>query len=416
MLFKNITIINEDFTSQSNVCVGIKDGKIAHIGGYVEGYGEEFDGTGYLLAPAFCSAHSHTPMTLLRGVGSDLPLDRWLNEAIFPEEDKLTPKDMYNGTLAGCAEMLKYGTVSCNDMYFMGKAMADAYIDVGIKANISLAVVCFDGSTFYDQPKYNECQMLEEYLKGNANVRLDYAVHAEYTNTPKSAATLIEYAASKKGGVHVHISETKSEHEGCISRHGMTPTKFFDSLGAFENRTIAAHCVWCSDEDYELMGKKGVFMASCPTSNLKLGSGIPDYKRAIEKNVRVCIGTDGVASNNNLNMVKEAKLMALLSKGYNQDPSICKSKDALIAATRTAWLSQGREKSGLIKVGYDADLAVFDINTVNTKKARDGVDTLIYACDGEAYMTLCNGKVLYKNGEYYTIDIEKLSFEIGENK
>ncbi|NLN54758.1 MAG: amidohydrolase family protein [Clostridiales bacterium] len=412
MLFKDITIINEDFTTTRNVCVGIREGKIAHIGGFTEGFGEEFDGRGYLLAPAFCSAHSHTAMTLLRGMGSDLPLDRWLNEAIFPEEAKLTPKAIYNGTLAGCAEMLKYGTVSCNDMYFMGKAMADAYIDAKIKANISVAVLCFDDSAFIDMPKYNECLMLEEYLKDNDKVRLDYAVHAEYTNTPKSAATVAEFAASRNAGLHIHVSETKSEHEDCISRHGMTPVKFFFRAGGFDTRTIAAHCVWCTDEDYSLMGEKGVFMASCPTSNLKLGSGIPDYKRALERNVQVCIGTDGVASNNNLNMVKEAKLMALLTKGYNLDPSLCKSRDALIAATRTAWLSQGRQNSGLIKVGYDADLAVYDINTVNTKKARDGVDTLIYACDGEAYMTLCNGEVLYKNGEYYTIDIEKLEFEI----
>ncbi|MDD4125636.1 MAG: amidohydrolase family protein, partial [Eubacteriales bacterium] len=343
------------------------------------------------------------------------PLDRWLNEAVFPEEAKLKERDIYNGTLAGCAEMLKYGTVSCNDMYFSGKAMADAYIDAGMKANISLAVTCFNGETeFKKLPVYDEYERLAEYLQDNKKVCFDYSTHAEYTNTEKSIAGVVERAAFHKTGLHIHMSETQKEHEGCVGRHGLTPAAFFDRLGVFGLRTIAAHCVWCDDDDYALMGEKGVYMASCPTSNLKLGSGIPDYKRARESNVRICLGTDGVASNNNLNMVKEAKLMALLAKGKNLDPSLCKAGEALRAATRTAWLSQGRERSGLIKEGFDADLTVYSINTVNTMKARDGADTLVYACDGEAYMTMCGGEILYKNGEYYTIDKENLVYEIGK--
>ncbi|MDD4125929.1 MAG: amidohydrolase family protein, partial [Eubacteriales bacterium] len=222
MLFKNIGVINESFGTTENLCVGIKNGKIEHIGGYREGYGEEFDGRGYLLAPAFCSAHSHTAMTLLRGVGGDLPLDRWLNEAVFPEEAKLKERDIYNGTLAGCAEMLKYGTVSCNDMYFSGKAMADAYIDAGMKANISLAVTCFNGETeFKKLPVYDEYERLTEYLQDNKNVRFDYSTHAEYTNTEKSIAGVVERAAFHKTGLHIHMSETQKEHEGCVGRHGL---------------------------------------------------------------------------------------------------------------------------------------------------------------------------------------------------
>ncbi len=413
MLLKNISAVGEDFKTLKNVCVGVKDGVIDHIGGYKEGYGEEFDGEGFLVAPAFCNAHSHTAMTLLRGVGGDLPLDRWLHEAIFPLEARLTPRDIYNGTLAGCAEMLKYGVASCNDMYFSGRSMADAYHDAGMKANISLAVTCFDeNQNFKDHPLYTEYESLAEYLKGDKNLRLDYSVHAEYTNTVKSITGVAERAASCNAGMHIHLSETEAEHSGCVANRGQTPARFFGDLGVFDLRTVAAHCVWCEDDDFALMGESGVYMASCPNSNLKLGSGIPDYKRAASNGVRVCLGTDGAASNNSLNMVKETKLMALLTKGYNRDPSLCPASEALTASTRTSWLSQGRDKSGLIKVGFDADLAVYDIHTVNTQKARDGVDTLVYACDGEAYMTLCGGKILYKNGEYYTIDKEKLVYEI----
>ena len=162
------------------------------------------------------------------------------------------------------------------------------------------------------------------------------------------------------------------------------------------------------------MSEKGVYMASCPTSNLKLGSGIPEYFRCFDKGVTVCLGTDGVASNNNLNMLKEAKLMSLLSKGLTHDPTVCRTALALKAATRNGWLSQGREESGIIKEGMCADLALFRIDTVNTMPSADAADTLLYSCDGEAYMTVVNGKILYKNGEYFTIDTEKLKYEIGE--
>ncbi len=417
MLFRNVVILDDNFKPRAGACVGIKDGVICHIGGYAEGYGEEYDCTGLLMAPAFCSAHSHNAMVLLRGAGTDLPLQRWLNEAVFPKEAQLTGRDIYNGTLAACAEMLKYGVASSNDMYIVsGKDMIRAYRDAGIKANVSVSVVCFDPSDpFINRP---EIRMYEELFSevgaNDGDIRVDCSVHAEYTNTENSVRAIAELANRHGAGFHVHISETKAEHAACIERRGMTPVRFMEKCGAFENRVIAAHCVYCSDDDYALMAEKGAFMASCPTSNLKLGSGIPDYSRSFKNGVTVCLGTDGVASNNNLNMLKEAKLMALLAKGYACDPTICTAAQALKAATRTGWLSQGRADSGLIKEGMRADLALFRIDTVNTKPSPDEADTLLYSCDGEAYMTVVNGKILYKDGEYFTIDTEKLKYEIGE--
>ena len=417
MLFKNITILNERFEQISGVCVGIKDDIIAHIGEYVPGYGEEYDGSGLLMIPAFCSAHSHNAMVLLRGAGTDLPLQRWLTEAIFPKEALLKPEDIYNGTLAACAEMLKYGVASSNDMYIVsGKDMIRAYRDAGMKSNISVSVTCFDPSDpFTDKPEMYMYEELFDIVGDNeGDVRVDYSVHAEYTNTENSIRAIAALASKHKTGFHVHISETASEHEACIERHGVTPIGLMERCGVLENRTIAAHCVYCSDKDYELMARRNVFMASCPTSNLKLGSGIPQYQRALSKGVHVALGTDGVASNNNLNILKEAKLMALLSKGLTHDPSFCKTAESLNSATRAGWLSQGRPESGIIKEGMKADLALFRIDEVNTVPSPNPADTLLYSCDGEAYMTLVNGRILYKNGEYYTIDIEKLIYEIGE--
>ena len=411
MLFTNVTYLDERFETQKCACIAVKDGVITHIGDPICGDADVTDCSGLLAVPAFCSAHSHNAMVLLRGAGTDLPLSRWLNEAIFPREAMLTGRDIYNGTLAACAEMLKYGVASSNDMYIVsGTDMIRAYRDAGMKST------CFDPSdTFENRPETDAYEELFSLVGDNrGDVRVDCSVHAEYTNTENSIRAMARLASRHGTGFHVHISETASEHAACMERHGVTPTGLMEKCGVFENRTIAAHCVYCSDEDYALMAKRGVFMASCPTSNLKLGSGIPDYMRALGAGVCVCVGTDGDASNNSLNMLKEAKLMALLSKGLNRDPSVCRTSQALYAAARAGWLSQGREDCGVIKEGMKADLAFFRTDTVNTVPSPDAADTLLYSCDGEAYMTAVNGKVLYKNGEYFTIDKEKLIYEIGD--
>jgi len=416
MLLENVTYLDENFETRKCESIAVKNGVITHIGAGAVNDPESYDCTGLIAVPAFCSAHSHNAMVLLRGAGTDLPLSRWLNEAIFPREAKLTGRDIYNGTLAACAEMLKYGVASSNDMYIVsGADMIRAYRDAGIKANVSVSVTCFDPSDpFEDRPEIASYEELFALAGDNrGDIRVDCSVHAEYTNTENSIRAIARLASRHATGFHVHVSETSSEHASCIERHGVTPTALLEKCGVFENRTIAAHCVYCSDEDYALMAEKGVFMASCPTSNLKLGSGIPEYMRALGAGVRVCLGTDGVASNNNLNMLKEAKLMALLSKGLGRDPSVCRTNQALYAATREGWLSQGRAESGLIKEGMSADLAFFRADTVNTIPSSDAADTLLYSCDGEAYMTVVGGKLLYKNGEYFTIDKEKLIYEIG---
>ncbi len=416
MLFKNVTYLDENFAMQKCAYIKAENGVITYIGGEPQNDTETVDCKDLLMIPAFCSAHSHNAMVLLRGAGTDLPLQRWLNEAIFPKEALLTGTDIYNGTLAACAEMLRYGVASSNDMYIVsGHDMIRAYRDAGMKSNVSVSVTCFDPAYDFKNDKSIDVYeaLFAEVGANDGDVRVDCSVHAEYTNTVNSIGVMAALAAKHGAGFHVHISETLSEHEACIERHGVTPIKLMEKCGALENRTVAAHCVYCDDADFALMAEKGVFMASNPTSNLKLGSGIPDYLRALNSGVSVCLGTDGVASNNNLNMLKEAKLMALLSKGTSRDPSACRTAEALKAATRTGWLSQGRTESGLIKEGMKADLALFRLGGVNTTPSPDDADTLLYSCDGDAYMTFVNGKLLYKDGEYYTIDIEKLIYEIG---
>lgn len=411
ILFCDISIINRDFAVETGRYVGVEGKTITYIGEQppADKCTRIIDGSGKLLLPAFYNPHTHSAMTLLRGMGEDLPLDDWLHNVIFPAEAHLEGEHIYAGTLLACAEMLKYGIVSCSDMYFFGSSMANAFIDAGIKANISPNVVNFDPTQqFCDLPQYGEYKQLLSAFSGHETIKIDMSLHSEYATKEKCVRTAAEFAAENGMGMHIHVSETKTEHRGCIERHGITPIEYLDSLGVFDVRTTAAHCVWATERDMDILNRRGVVVASCPQSNLKLGSGICNYKQMLEHNVTVAVATDSAASNNNLNMLKEARLMALLSKGMSQDASVMKTSQAIYSATRAGALAQGRTDCGIIEIGAAADIAVFELDMVNTVPCTTADTSLLYSLDGEAYLTMCNGRILYENGAYTTIDLEKV--------
>ncbi len=408
ILFKNCSILDGRLCYNVKQCVGVTGNKIDYIGEYRPGSRMEYDCGGGILLPAFCNAHAHSAMTLLRGIGEDLPLDKWLHSRIFPAEAKLTAEDCYTGTVLACAEMLKYGTASCSDMYFFGLSAAKAYTDVGFKTNFAPNVTCFNDDTFEQLPVYGEYEELSELVKGSELIKLDVALHAVYSTTPKVVEGAARYAAEHGYGIHLHLSETKKEVDDCIAAYGMTPAAYFESLGVFDVHTQAAHCVWLTDADREIMRKKKVVAVSCPESNLKLGSGICDYNALKNSGVTCAVATDGDASNNNLNMLKEARLAALLAKGTSLDPSSFLAADALWSAHRAGYIAQGRYESGYLNVGMSADLALFPANDVNMIPNGDISSALLYSSDGIADMTMVSGRILYDRGSYATIDIEKV--------
>ncbi|MDL2300594.1 amidohydrolase family protein, partial [Clostridiaceae bacterium OttesenSCG-928-D20] len=212
--------------------------------------------------------------------------------------------------------------------------------------------------------------------------------------------------------LQVHLSETKSEHLESISRRGMTPARWFEHLGLFDVPAIAAHCVWIDDSDIEILAKKGVFAAHCPSSNLKLGSGIAPIKKLRDAGVKVTIGTDGAASNNNLNMLEEVNLAAILHKGANQDPLFISKPELLKMACRNGALAQGRADCGSIKIGNRADIFVVDANSPHMRPLINPLSNIIYSAQSsDIVLNIVDGKVLYKDGEYLTLDIERIIFE-----
>ena len=420
MLFKNIAILDENFKVKDNMFVGIKGETIDYIGTEEpqQNYGDSYNGNGRLLMPGFYNAHAHTPMTLMRGYGENMSLQDWLTKRIFPFEEKLTGKDVYAGMLLGIAESLRFGIVSTTDMYYYGDEMAQAILESGVKNNLGRGVVNFSEDDIEQLPAFQETRHLFNTYnnEGNGRLKVDVSLHGEYTSNPKTALHLAEYAKSTGANLHVHVSETQFEHEECKKRHGgLTPVQYLNKQQIFDTKATAAHCVWIEGEDFNILTEKGVTVASCPVSNLKLASGVCNVPLLLSKGVNVAIGTDSVASNNSLNMIEEMKFFAVANKGKQFDPTLITPEETLNAATAAGARSQGRDDCGKLAVGFKADLVVIDITKPNMHPIHNMSNNIVYSASGsDVLLTMVDGKILYIDGEYTTIDIEKTVYEAEE--
>ena len=419
MLFSNIAILDENGCYQDGFFVGTQGKRITYVGktAPLGDYGEIYKGENKLLIPGFVNAHAHSPMTLLRGYAENLALDDWLHQKVFPFEAKMTGEDMYAGTLLAIAEMLRFGTVSCTDMYLNGEAVGRAFLESGFKANICQSVTCFDGSSLEMLPMYQDAMRTwrDFHQAGDGRILVDLGIHAEYTSTPKVVTQVAQKAGELGLRIHLHLSETKAEQEGCKQRHGLTPAAYFAKLGVLDHPVNAAHCVWLEGDDFALLREKGVTVAANPVSNLKLASGFCNVPKLLQMGVNVAIGTDGAASNNSLDMLEEMKFFATVYKAAFSDPMAVSPAQAIYAATRAGALGQGRTDCGLIREGYCADLAVLDTDQPHWYPRHNGTYDLVYAAKGsDVCLTMVDGQVLYRDGEYPTIDIEKVKSQAAQ--
>lgn len=367
---------------------------------------EIIDGRGALAMPGLCNMHTHTPMTLLRSIGSDLPLDRWLNDAIFPVERHLTDDAVRAGTDLGILEMLRFGTTSFNDMYMHMDMEAEAVRDSGMRALLGHGVVDFDESCSDLLPNI---ALIEKWNHAaDDRIRVALAPHSEGATTQKVMEKIREAAETYKVPVHIHVSETKLDFDGSIERRGLTPPQYLEKLGLLEFPVLAAHCVWFTDEDIELFARRGAVILHNPVSNLKLASGIAPISKMLEMGCKVALGTDGVASNNNLNLWEEIKLMPMLQKGTTLDPTVVSPAQTIAAATSVGAKALGYENLGLLKEGYLADLILVNISDNHMLPCNDMEGNLVYSTQGsDVTLTMANGKVLYRDGIFTTLD-EKL--------
>lgn len=418
MLFKNITVLNENLDVEKERYVLVKGDRIAYIGDKppAEPCDREYDGRGKLLMSGFFNAHAHSPMTLMRGYGENMALQDWLTKKIFPFEDKLDSNAVYWGTMLAMAESLKFGIVSTSDMYYFCEDMAEAVAECGAKSNISRSVTNIMGED--PQTLVSMKENAEFYNKyhntADGRIKVDMSLHGEYTSDAETARALADCARAAGDVVmHVHLSETRLEHEECKQRHGLTPAAYMERMGLFDVPALAAHCVYAEEEDLDIFKAKGVTVATNPVSNMKLASGVCNASKVISKGINLAIGTDSVASNNSLNFIEEMKTLAIGSKVYYEDPTLITPKDALRAATSGGAAAQGRTDSGTLKEGNKADLIVLDISAPNMHPVHSLINNIVYSgSGGDVIMTMVDGKVLYENGVYSLIDIEKTVYEV----
>ncbi len=374
--------------------------------------------SGKLLMPGLVNGHTHAPMTLLRGVGSGLPLQRWLFEAIFPIEDKMTEEDVIAGTQFAILEMLAGGTTCYQDMYWNQMALAPMLLESGIKVNCGAVVQLNDPQAQWALD-FAESRLAgtEAFFQafnnaGEGRIHANMQVHSEYLMDDRILSRCADLVHRYGMEVHMHISETKSEHEECLQRRGITPIAYFNKMGMLDTGAVCAHCVWVSDEDLDIMAEKGASMVHNPTSNLKLGSGIAPVAAALQKGVNVCIGTDGTASNNNLNMFEEMHIASILQQGANLDPLAVRAAQALDMGTINGAKALHRPDTGSLEVGKKADIVAIDLDKPHLQPNVDSVALLVYSAQAsDVCMTMVDGRVLYENGEYKTIDKDRCKAE-----
>lgn len=420
MVIKNALILDEDFNIVEESAIHIKDGRFHKIGKNLDlnTEGEDvINADGMLAMPGFYNAHTHLAMSIMRGLGEDLPLDEWLFKKIFPLEAKLNGDIVYNATLLATAEAVSAGIVSSTDMYFYCDSITRGILDSKMKANISLG---FDGDLtgkFSELKKVQDLKKLIEDFHGinNDEILIDTSIHAEYTSKPALCKALAEFTEQKNLRTHIHVSETKKERDECIERHGVSPVKYFEIQGLLGVPATLAHCVWVDDEDLDIIKDHNATVVTNPVSNLKLASGICDTKRIVDKGINLAIGTDGVASNNSLNYNEEIKLAGLLSKNLKGAENGVTLKELLFAATRGGALSQGRNDAGIIKNGYRADMILVDVRMPNMYPHNDLLSNIVYSMSPQNIkMTIIDGNVVYKDGEFMHVDFEKVRYEVDE--
>ena len=415
MLFCNIDILDGDLKHVRDCFVGTKDGRIGYIGRErpAGDWGREYDGRKKLLMSGFYNAHGHSPMSLMRGYGENMVLQDWLNKRIFPFEAKLDGEAVYWATMLSMAESFRSGIVSTSDMYYFCDDMARAYEESGAKGNIARSVANVTGEDPRKLTGFLEAKRFYEDYDGAADgrIKVDMSLHAEYTSDAATARALAEYAVEKNAIMQVHVSETRSEHEECIGRHGMTPAAYLEKNGIFDVPAVAAHCVYADDDDLDIFAEKGVTVAVNPVSNMKLASGICDSARIMKKGINVAIGTDSVASNNSLDFMEEMKFMAVCGKIAASDPTVPAPCDVIRAATAGGAAAQGRTDCGTLTEGAKADLIVVDLDTPYMHPLHDIINNVVYSCSGrDIKMTVIDGNIVYEDGSYTTMDIEKVIY------
>lgn len=380
----------------------IQNGKFAQIAPRIEVSTLEkapqtLDGTGQAILPSFANVHCHSAMVLMRGLGDGTPLHEWLNDIIWPMERRLTSDHIYWGTLFGALEMIRSGITAVFDMYWQTPQCLRAFYESGIRANFSHPNIIPAGPEALAGLRRDLEVHLELAKSYPGRVELSVGIHALYTTSPEMRAVCRDFAAEHNLIVQTHISETQRENDECLKATGKTPAEVFDSEGLLNGRFLGAHGVWLSDSDRRLLVERGAAIAHCPSSNMKLVSGIFNDPAARAAGLRFGLGTDGASSNNRYDMFSEMRTAALLAKVSTLDPTACSAAEIYRTATLEGFRLL-RLDAGEIAPGKLADCILVDLDHTGLVPGHDLVSDLVYAANPECVdTTICAGRVLMRH-------------------
>jgi 5-methylthioadenosine/S-adenosylhomocysteine deaminase len=367
----------------------------------------------HVLIPGLVNLHTHAPMTLLRGLADDLPLMEWLNNHIWPAEGKfVSPEFVHDGTLLACAEMIRGGVTCFNDMYFFPRAAAQAALLSGMRAAIGMIVLEFPSSYAADADDYltKGLEFRDEFMD-EPLISTCLAPHAPYTVGDKTFSDILTYAEQLNLSIHVHLHETADEIAHGHAQHHQRPLQRLRNLGLLGPNLIAVHAVHLDPDEIEVLAAQGCHVAHCPTSNLKLASGIAPVTAMLQKGINVGLGTDGAASNNRLDMLGEMRLAALLAKGVSGEASVLPAHQALQMATLNGARALGLDAlTGSLVAGKAADIVALDLSGLETAPCYDVISHLAYASGRENVSHVwVNGELLLDERRLTTLDSRDLA-------
>jgi 5-methylthioadenosine/S-adenosylhomocysteine deaminase len=407
---KNLTVIEHG-------AVAVKGTKILDIGTHdtiSKNYTAKhvISGEGKLLLPGLINTHTHAPMVYFRGMADDLPLNEWLNEHIWPAENRwFSPEFIFDATELACLEMVKGGVTAYHDMYFYEDAAAAATKKIGMRGVLGTGILDFQTVFAKDARDYlNKAEQFALDWKGDELITPSIAPHAIYTCSTETLKKSKALAEKLQVPLHIHLSETQGEVHDVMTRYRKRPVEYLESLGFLDETVLAAHCVWIEDNEIELLAKRKVGVSHCMESNLKLASGFAPIVTMLTEGVKVTFGTDGAASNNDLNILSEMSVTAKVHKALSDNPTVLNAKTTLLMATR--WgadvLGLGK-KIGCFQKGKRADMITLNLKKPHLTPLYNVYSHIVYAAMASDVETvMINGTVVVNEGKLCTADEEEI--------
>ena len=412
-----IVTVNRDFDIIKDGFTAIRDGRISAIGTASDDPPPKartmIDAKGGMVLPGLINTHTHLPMTLFRGLSDDLPLMDWLNDHIFPAEAAhINPSSAKAAALLGCAEMLLSGTTTCCDGYFHEESVADAILESGMRGVAGHGIIDFPAPGVPDPSRNIETALnyIKIYKGRSSRLHPSIFCHSPYTC---SAETLKNAkAAADRAGVlfQIHLAETRAEVEQIQSDFRTTPTRYLADLGLLDENTLLVHAVWVDEADIAIIKKSGASISVNTESNMKLASGVAPLSRFMAAGISVGLGTDGCASNNNMDLFKEMDMTAKLHKVHAMDPTVVDAKSVLRMATIDGAKALGlHHETGSIETGKQADIIILDSRKPHLTPMYNPVSHLVYAASGDDVRhVFVAGKRIVKDYQLLTLDVEEI--------